>query len=81
MARGAAEDPDGAGCAASPVCPARLPEGTRPAAALLTTPSILAAWRAETASDDFMTQLRDFASAFRLSEESQLAFVKAHLGA
>jgi len=28
-----------------------------------------------------MTQLRDFASAFRLSEESQLAFVKAHLGA
>ena len=35
----------------------------------------------EKASDDFMTQLRDFASAFRLSEESQLAFVKAHLGA
>ena len=55
--------------------------GTRPAAALLTTPSILAAWRAEVASDDFMAQLRDFAAAFRLSEESQLAFVKAHLGA
>lgn len=34
----------------------------------------------ETASDDFMQQLRDFASAFRLSEESQLAYVRAHLG-
>ena len=34
----------------------------------------------ETASDDFMAQLRAFSSGFRLSEESQLAFVKAHLG-
>ena len=34
----------------------------------------------ETASDDFMQQLRGFSKAFRLSEENQLAFVKAHLG-
>eukprot|EP00908_Phaeocystis_cordata_P025177 Transcript_7628.p1 GENE.Transcript_7628~~Transcript_7628.p1 ORF type:complete len:526 (+),score=279.49 Transcript_7628:151-1728(+) len=34
----------------------------------------------ETASADFMAQLRAFSAGFRLSEESQLAFVKAHLG-
>ena len=34
----------------------------------------------ETASEDFMRQLRHFAAAFRLAEESQLAFVRAHLG-
>ena len=35
---------------------------------------------AERASPDFLQQLRDFSDTFRLSEESQLAFVKAHLG-
>ena len=35
---------------------------------------------AESASPDFLQQLRDFSDTFRLSEESQLAFVKAHLG-
>jgi hypothetical protein len=35
---------------------------------------------AESASVDFLQQLRDFSGTFRLSEESQLEFVKAHLG-
>ena len=34
----------------------------------------------ESASADFLQQLRDFSAAFRLSEASQLGFVKAHLG-